>query len=203
MKHRSSLLYAVLPAMPLLLAACGGATATSTGGTALLAASVAAPATSASVELAGNAFITRQAGGRRHRRTWPGRLEQSGCRSQHVFPRGRGRSRPGGARRQPGRWRQQHHSREDQWHAVRRQAGRQGAQDLRRRHGQCAGGRLCEGGLAGIDARQGHVRRRLRAESDGECRAQLCQRSGQLLLVAARTVRAHGLYGAGQYRVFL
>lgn len=60
MKHRSSLLYAVLPAMPLLLAACGGATATatSTGGTALLAASVAAPATSASVELAGNAFIT-------------------------------------------------------------------------------------------------------------------------------------------------
>ncbi|MEG2963848.1 MAG: hypothetical protein RR860_14265, partial [Janthinobacterium sp.] len=60
MKHRGSLLYAVLPAMPLLLAACGGATATtSTGGTALLAASVAAPATSASVELAGNAFITR------------------------------------------------------------------------------------------------------------------------------------------------
>ncbi|UQV48207.1 DUF5077 domain-containing protein [Janthinobacterium lividum] len=46
--------------MPLLLAACGGATATSTstGGTALLAASVAAPVTSASVELAGNAFIT-------------------------------------------------------------------------------------------------------------------------------------------------
>ena len=60
MKHRSSLLYAVLPAMPLLLTACGGATATatSTGGTALLAASVAAPATSATVELAGNAFIT-------------------------------------------------------------------------------------------------------------------------------------------------
>ncbi|MGK5060558.1 DUF3472 domain-containing protein [Janthinobacterium sp. LB2P49] len=58
MKHRSSLLYAVLPVMPLLLAACGGATATSTGGTALLAASVAAPATSVSVELAGNAFIT-------------------------------------------------------------------------------------------------------------------------------------------------
>ncbi|MGX9697896.1 DUF3472 domain-containing protein [Janthinobacterium lividum] len=61
MKHRSSLLYAVLPAMPLLLAACGGATATATpdmGGTALLAASVAAPATTATVELAGNAFIT-------------------------------------------------------------------------------------------------------------------------------------------------
>ncbi|PHV22523.1 hypothetical protein CSQ92_05550 [Janthinobacterium sp. BJB446] len=47
--------------MPLLLAACGGATATATpdmGGTALLAASVAAPATTATVELAGNAFIT-------------------------------------------------------------------------------------------------------------------------------------------------
>jgi hypothetical protein len=59
MKHRSSLLYAVLPAMPLLLAACGGATATtSPGGTALLAAAVAAPATTATVELAGNAFIT-------------------------------------------------------------------------------------------------------------------------------------------------
>lgn len=61
MKHRSSLLYAVLPAMPLLLAACGGATATATpdmGGTALLAASVAAPATTSTVELAGNAFIT-------------------------------------------------------------------------------------------------------------------------------------------------
>ncbi|MGX9713548.1 MULTISPECIES: DUF3472 domain-containing protein [Janthinobacterium] len=61
MKHRSSLLYAVLPSMPLLLAACGGATATATpdmGGTALLAASVAAPATTATVELAGNAFIT-------------------------------------------------------------------------------------------------------------------------------------------------
>jgi hypothetical protein len=58
MKHRSSLLYAVLPAMPLLLAACGGATATSAGGTALLAASVAAPVTTATVELAGNAFIT-------------------------------------------------------------------------------------------------------------------------------------------------
>ncbi|OEZ50549.1 hypothetical protein JAB1_16640 [Janthinobacterium sp. MP5059B] len=61
MKHRSSLLYAVLPAMPLLLAACGGATATATpdmGGTALLGASVAAPATTATVELAGNAFIT-------------------------------------------------------------------------------------------------------------------------------------------------
>ncbi|WP_249153724.1 DUF3472 domain-containing protein [Janthinobacterium lividum] len=61
MKHRSSLLYAVLPAMPLLLAACGGATATATpdmDGTALLGASVAAPATTATVELAGNAFIT-------------------------------------------------------------------------------------------------------------------------------------------------
>ncbi|MGK5003988.1 DUF3472 domain-containing protein [Janthinobacterium sp. LB2P70] len=56
MKHRSSLLYAILPAMPLLLAACGGATAN--GNTALLAASVAAPATTATVELAGNAFIT-------------------------------------------------------------------------------------------------------------------------------------------------
>jgi hypothetical protein len=47
--------------MPLLLAACGGATATATpdmGGTALLAASVAAPATTATVELAGNSFIT-------------------------------------------------------------------------------------------------------------------------------------------------
>ena len=58
MKHRSSLLYAILPAMPLLLAACGGATATGNGNTALLAATVAAPATSATVELAGNAFIT-------------------------------------------------------------------------------------------------------------------------------------------------
>lgn len=58
MKHRSSLLYAFLPAMPLLLAACGGATATDNGKTALLAASVAAPAATASVELAGNAFIT-------------------------------------------------------------------------------------------------------------------------------------------------
>ena len=58
MKHRSSLLYAILPAMPLLLAACGGATATGNGNTALLAASVAAPATTATVELAGNAFIT-------------------------------------------------------------------------------------------------------------------------------------------------
>ena len=58
MKHRSSLLYAVLPAMPLLLAACGGATATGSGNTALLASSVAAPATPATVELAGNAFIT-------------------------------------------------------------------------------------------------------------------------------------------------
>ncbi|MBW3500887.1 DUF5077 domain-containing protein [Janthinobacterium sp. NKUCC08_JDC] len=44
--------------MPLLLAACGGATATGNGNTALLAASVAAPATTATVELAGNAFIT-------------------------------------------------------------------------------------------------------------------------------------------------
>lgn len=58
MKHRSSLLYAILPAMPLLLAACGGATATGNGNTALLASSVAAPATTATVELAGNAFIT-------------------------------------------------------------------------------------------------------------------------------------------------
>ena len=60
MKHRSSLLYAILPAMPLLLAACGGATATATGNgnTALLASSVAAPATTETVELAGNAFIT-------------------------------------------------------------------------------------------------------------------------------------------------
>lgn len=58
MKHRSSLLYAMLPAMPLLLAACGGATATGNGNTALLAAGVAAPTTSATVELAGNAFIT-------------------------------------------------------------------------------------------------------------------------------------------------
>ena len=58
MKHRSSLLFAFLPAMPMLLAACGGATATGSGGTALLAATVAAPATSATVELAGNAFIT-------------------------------------------------------------------------------------------------------------------------------------------------
>ncbi|WP_258000774.1 hypothetical protein [Janthinobacterium sp. ROICE36] len=41
MKHRSSLRYAVLPAIPLLLAT-----------------SVAAPATPATVELAGNAFIT-------------------------------------------------------------------------------------------------------------------------------------------------
>ncbi|SIR20133.1 protein of unknown function [Janthinobacterium sp. TND4EL3] len=58
MKHRSSLLFAFLPAMPILLAACGGATATGSGGTALLAATVAAPATSSTVELAGNAFIT-------------------------------------------------------------------------------------------------------------------------------------------------
>ncbi|MDO8040175.1 DUF3472 domain-containing protein [Janthinobacterium sp. SUN137] len=61
MKHRSSLLCAVLPAMPLLLAACGGATATATpdmGGTALLATGVAAAVTPATVELAGNAFIT-------------------------------------------------------------------------------------------------------------------------------------------------
>ena len=58
MKHRTSWLHAVLPAMPLLLAACGGATATGNGNTALLAASVAAPATTATVELAGNAFIT-------------------------------------------------------------------------------------------------------------------------------------------------
>ena len=58
MKHRSSLLFAFLPAMPMLLAACGGATATGSGGTALLAATVGAPATSATVELAGNAFIT-------------------------------------------------------------------------------------------------------------------------------------------------
>ena len=58
MKHRSSLLFAFLPAMPMLLAACGGATATGSGGTALLAATVAAPATSSTVELAGNAFIT-------------------------------------------------------------------------------------------------------------------------------------------------
>ena len=59
MKHRSSLLFAFLPAMPMLLAACGGATATTgTGSTALLAAGVAAPATTATVALAGNAFIT-------------------------------------------------------------------------------------------------------------------------------------------------
>ena len=60
MKHRSSLLYAFLPAMPLLLAACGGATATGTGAgnTALLATSVAVPGTTSTVELAGNAFIT-------------------------------------------------------------------------------------------------------------------------------------------------
>lgn len=58
MKHRSSLLFAFLPAMPMLLAACGGATATGNGNTALLAATVAAPATSSTVELAGNAFIT-------------------------------------------------------------------------------------------------------------------------------------------------
>ncbi|MEG0881698.1 MAG: DUF5077 domain-containing protein [Janthinobacterium sp.] len=58
MKHRSSLLHAILPAMPLLLAACGGATATGNGNTALLASSVAGPATTATVELAGNAFIT-------------------------------------------------------------------------------------------------------------------------------------------------
>ncbi|HEU4819373.1 DUF3472 domain-containing protein [Janthinobacterium sp.] len=58
MKHTSSLLFAFLPAMPMLLAACGGATATGNGNTALLAATVAAPATSATVELAGNAFIT-------------------------------------------------------------------------------------------------------------------------------------------------
>ena len=58
MKHRSALLHAILPAMPLLLAACGGATATGNGNTALLAASVAAPAATSTVELAGNAFIT-------------------------------------------------------------------------------------------------------------------------------------------------
>ena len=58
MKHRTSWLHAVLPAMPLLLAACGGATATGNSNTALLAAVVAAPATPATVELAGNAFIT-------------------------------------------------------------------------------------------------------------------------------------------------
>ena len=58
MKHRSALFHAILPVMPLLLAACGGATATGNGNTALLAATVAAPATSATVELAGNAFIT-------------------------------------------------------------------------------------------------------------------------------------------------
>lgn len=58
MKHRSALLHAMLPVMPLLLAACGGATATGNGNTALLASSVAAPATTATVELAGNAFIT-------------------------------------------------------------------------------------------------------------------------------------------------
>ena len=60
MKHRSALLHAILPAMPMLLAACGGATATATGNgnTALLASSVAASATTATVELAGNAFIT-------------------------------------------------------------------------------------------------------------------------------------------------
>ena len=60
MKHRSSLLYAFLPAMPLLLAACGGTTATGTGAgnTALLATSVAVPGTTSTVELAGNAFIT-------------------------------------------------------------------------------------------------------------------------------------------------
>ena len=55
MKHRTSWLHAVLPAMPLLLAACGGATATGNSNTALLATVAAAPAT---VELAGNAFIT-------------------------------------------------------------------------------------------------------------------------------------------------
>lgn len=58
MKHRSSLLYAILPAMPLLLAACGGATTTGTGNTALLATSVVVPGTTSTVELAGNAFIT-------------------------------------------------------------------------------------------------------------------------------------------------
>ncbi len=58
MKHRTSWLHAVLPAMPLLLAACGGATATGNSNTALLAAVAAAPATPATVELAGNAFIT-------------------------------------------------------------------------------------------------------------------------------------------------
>jgi hypothetical protein len=59
MKHRSSLLFAFLPAMPMLLAACGGATATtSTGSTALLAAGVTAAAAPATVALAGNAFIT-------------------------------------------------------------------------------------------------------------------------------------------------
>ncbi|MGK5066359.1 DUF3472 domain-containing protein [Janthinobacterium sp. RT4P48] len=58
MKHRSALLHAILPAMPLLLAACGGATATGNGNTALRAASVAAPAATSTVELAGNTFIT-------------------------------------------------------------------------------------------------------------------------------------------------
>ena len=58
MNHRSSLLYAILSAMPLLLAACGGATATGNSNTALLATVAAAPATPATVELAGNAFIT-------------------------------------------------------------------------------------------------------------------------------------------------
>ncbi|SDA55180.1 DUF5077 domain-containing protein [Janthinobacterium sp. 551a] len=58
MKHRTSWLHAVLPAMPLLLAACGGATATGNSNTALLATVAAAPATPATVELAGNAFIT-------------------------------------------------------------------------------------------------------------------------------------------------
>ena len=52
MKHRSSLLYAILPAMPLLLAACGGATATGNGNTALLASNVAAPATTAAATTA-------------------------------------------------------------------------------------------------------------------------------------------------------
>ncbi|OFJ46718.1 hypothetical protein BA896_018930 [Janthinobacterium lividum] len=57
MKHRSSLRYAVLPAMSLLLAACGGTAPTATtDGTALLASSTAVPVT---VALAGNAYITR------------------------------------------------------------------------------------------------------------------------------------------------
>lgn len=58
MKHRSAALHAVLAAAPLLLAACGGATATGPGSTALLAAGAAAPSAPATVELAGNAFLT-------------------------------------------------------------------------------------------------------------------------------------------------